>query len=183
MAHPRHDLVADQRRHRQPLLSGNVLALYFAAVDHDYPTARWATYTQWQALGAQVRNGERGTLGIFWKVTDPADDDTGDQRGTDDQTPRRRSAWARAFTVFNAAQVDNDPTAAPAAVKHDPLDRDARAEAFFAAVPAVVRWGAGSPCYRPPADDVLMPAFDAFHSAPDAYGTLAHDPLTAPGRP
>ena len=50
---------------------GNVLALYLAAADRSYPTARWATYKQWQTLGAQVRKGERGTLGIFWKVTDP----------------------------------------------------------------------------------------------------------------
>jgi antirestriction protein ArdC len=162
---------------------GNVLALYLAAIDRGFPTARWATYRQWASLGAQVRKSERGALGIYWKVTDPADDRKDQTDDTNDHTPRRRSAWARAFTVFNAAQVDNDPAAAPAGVEPDPLDRDARAEAFFAAVPAVVRWGAGPPCYRPIPDDVVMPAFDAFHTAPDAYGTLAHDPLTAPGRP
>ena len=85
--------------------------------------------------------------------------------------------------MFNAAQVDNDPAAAPAAVEPDPLDRDARAEAFFAAVPAVVRWGAGNPCYRPTADDVVMPAFDAFHTAPDAYATLAHELTHWTGHP
>ena len=99
---------------------GNVLALYLAAIDHGYPTARWATYKQWQALGAQVRKGERGTLGIFWKVTDPDADDNDERDDTDEQTPRRRSAWARAFTVFNAAQVDNDPAAPTAAADARP---------------------------------------------------------------
>ena len=159
---------------------GNVLALYLAAIDRGFPTARWATYRQWASLGAQVRKSERGTLGVFWKVTDPTDDQRDD---TDVQTPRRRSAWARTFTVFNAGQVDSDPAGPQPAATLDVLDRDASADAFFAAIPAVVHWGAGNPRYRPAADDVVMPAFDAFHSAPDAYGTLAHDPLTAPVGP
>jgi antirestriction protein ArdC len=164
---------------------GNVIALYLAAIDHHYPTARWATYKQWQVLGAQVRKGERGTLGIFWKVTEAkADDADGKADSTDEQTPRRRNAWARTFTVFNAAQVDNDPAATvPAVVVLDPLDRDARAEAFFAAVPAVVRWGAGNPCYRPIPDDVVMPAFDAFHTPADAYATEAHELTHWTGHP
>jgi antirestriction protein ArdC len=144
----------------------NALALHLAAIDHGHPTARWATYKQWTTLGAHVCKGERGTAGIFWKVTDPDD--------TDDETPPQRRAWARAFTVFNAAQVDGDPDTR---VDDDftPLERDARAEAFFAAVPAAVRWGAGNPCYRPTTDDVVMPAFDAFYTGADAYATLAHE--------
>ena len=153
---------------------GNVLALYLAAADRSYPTARWATYKQWSALGAQVRKGERGTRGLFWKLTErDADDDT---VTTDDTTPTpQRSAWARVFTVFNAAQVDNDPNADAAPLDLSPLERDARAETFFAAVPASVRWGAGNPCYRPADDDVLMPTFDAFTTSADAYATLAHE--------
>ena len=85
--------------------------------------------------------------------------------------------------MFNAAQVDNDPAAPAPPPTLDPLDRDARAEAFFAAVPAVVRWGAGNPCYRPATDDVVMPAFDAFHTAADAYGTLAHELTHWTGHP
>jgi antirestriction protein ArdC len=48
---------------------GNVIALYLAAADRQHPTARWATYKQWHTLGAQVRRGEHGTLGIVWKAT------------------------------------------------------------------------------------------------------------------
>ena len=51
-----------------------MLTLYLTATDRGYPSARWATYRQWASLGAQVRKGERGTLGIFWKVTDPTPD-------------------------------------------------------------------------------------------------------------
>jgi antirestriction protein ArdC len=156
---------------------GNVIALYLAAADRQYPNARWATYKQWQTLDAHVRKNERGTLGIFWKITDHQPD-IADDDNAETVEPRQRSAWARTFTVFNAAQVDGDPQPAEP-VDLDPLDRDVRADAFFAAVPAVVRWGSGTPCYRPASDDVVMPAFDALHSAADAYATLAHDPLTA----
>jgi antirestriction protein ArdC len=155
---------------------GNVLALHFAAIDRGDASARWATYKQWEALGGQVRQGERGTRCIYWHVkpaditTDP-DPDTGE---TVELQTTARVAWARAFTVFNAAQVDNDPGAEPVP-ELTPLERDARVNAFFAAIPALVAWGAGNPCYQPATDRVVMPAFDAFHSTADAYATLAHE--------
>jgi len=46
----------------------NVLALWVAAFEACYPTGIWGTYRQWQALGAQVRKDERGSLVVFWKV-------------------------------------------------------------------------------------------------------------------
>lgn len=162
---------------------GNALVLNFVAARQGYPSSQWATYKQWATIGAQVRRGERGTRGIYWHVTDAGtvtetDADTGETVTLQsDSRPR----WARAFTVFNIAQVDGaEQVAQP---EPDPLDRDAHAEAFFAAVPAEIRWGSGNPAYLTGADAVRMPRFDAFHTAGDAYATLAHDPLTAPGRP
>lgn len=163
----------------------NFIALHFATVERGWPTARWATFKQWQSLGAQVRRGEHGTRGIVWKIAERATTDTtgdDDSERDDDTTTRRRMAWARTFTVFNAAQVDNDPNP-PAPVELDPLDRDARAEAFFAAIPAVVRWGIGNPCYRHGSDDIAMPAFDAFHTTANAYATLAHELTHWTGHP
>ena len=162
---------------------GNVLALYLAALDRGYPTARWATYKQWAALGAQVRKGERGTLGIFWKVTDPAADTRRARRHRRaDPAPAQRMG-PRVHRVQRRPGRQRPRRAHGPPPTLDVLDRDARAEAFFAAVPAVVRWGAGNPCYRPAADDVVMPAFDAFHSAADAYGTLAHELTHWTGHP
>lgn len=161
-------------------------ALWFALIgqSHGYPSARWATYKQWQSVGAQVRRGERATWGIYWNVkpaetiteTDP---DSGEPV---ELTTAERVTWARSFKVFNAAQVDNAPNPDPPA-ELTPLQRIERAEAFFAAIPAVVDWGAGDPCYRPAADRVVMPAFDAFDSAEHAYGTLAHELAHWTGHP
>jgi antirestriction protein ArdC len=57
----------------------------------------WATYKQWQSVGAQVRKGEEGTSVVFYKALQVKDRDTGD----DTTIPMMRS-----FTVFNADQVD-----------------------------------------------------------------------------
>lgn len=155
---------------------GNALWFALVAIDRGYPSPQWATFKQWQSVGAQVRKGERGTWGIYWNVrsaetiteTDP---DTGE---TVEVTTAERVTWARSFAVFNVAQVDNAPgVEAPADLT--PLQRIERVEAFFAAVPAAVGWGEGNPCYRPAADRVVMPAFDAFDTCGHAYGTLAHE--------
>ena len=39
----------------------NVLALWVDAIGKAYPTGYWASYRQWQEIGAQVRKGERGS--------------------------------------------------------------------------------------------------------------------------
>ncbi|TIU93071.1 MAG: DUF1738 domain-containing protein, partial [Mesorhizobium sp.] len=44
----------------------NTLALWAAAHSSGYPTGLWGTYRQWQALGAQVRKGEKSTTVVFW---------------------------------------------------------------------------------------------------------------------
>lgn len=151
---------------------GNVLVLYLTATDRAYPTGRWATYKQWHSLGAQVRRGERATQAIKWVEAKPNTDDP-NQPAEGDAKPRRRLIPV-AFSLFNAAQVDNDPHH-----DHDEalpvLERDGRAEAFFAAIPARIAWASGNPCYQPTYDRIVMPAFDAFNTATDAYATLAHE--------
>lgn len=163
---------------------GNALWFALVAIDRGYPSPQWATFKQWQSVGAQVRKGERGTWGIYWNVkpaetiteTDP---DTGE---TVELTTAERVTWARSFAVFNGAQVDNAP-AVEAPADLTPLQRIERAEAFFKAVPAAVGWGEGNPCYRPATDRVVMPTFDAFDTPEHAYGTLAHELAHWTGHP
>lgn len=157
----------------------NALTLAMVAVARGYTSSRWATYKQWASVGAQVRRGEQGTQGIYWHVK-PAQTTT--DTGADGELTRDRVAWARAFSVFNVAQVD-DAADVEATPDLTPLQRIERAEALFAAVPAAVGWGEGNPCYRPATDRVQMPAFDAFTSAEHAYGTLAHELAHWTGHP
>ena len=45
----------------------NTLVLWAAAKNHHYSTCYWATYRQWQEIGAQVKKGEKATVVVFYK--------------------------------------------------------------------------------------------------------------------
>src|SRR5579863_8721780 len=88
-----------------PYRGVNILALWAEAFVQGYSSGNWASYRQWQELGAQVRQGEHGTVVVFFKsIGAPNDEDAKEK-----QPAARRVA--RAYRVFNAAQVDgwDDP--------------------------------------------------------------------------
>ena len=78
----------------------NVLALWASAEAQDFGHGLWATYRQWQSLGAQVRKGEKASPIVFYKVFDKQDADETEER---DGTAR---IYAQASCVFNVGQVD-----------------------------------------------------------------------------
>ena len=110
----------------------NVVSLWVAAELQQYPHAMWASYKQWQELGAQVRMGERSSLVVFYKEyeTEPEPNNASDDG-------KRRVA--RHSTVFNIAQVDG--FALPETPATSIVERDAAADAFFAATDADIRHG------------------------------------------
>ena len=85
---------------------GNVLALMASALLSEYPSGQWATYKQWAGIGAQVRKGERGTGCLFWTLKQEHTTVEDEETGEDVQLSTLPRLRARAFVVFNAAQVD-----------------------------------------------------------------------------
>lgn len=151
----------------------NPLLLWAVAEFCGFPTGLWGTYRQWQALGAQVRRGEKSTTVVFWKQVGatgerPAD---GTEGASDAKTGRR--LFARAFSVFNAAQVDGYDPAATGAINPD--ERIAHAEAFFTNTAVPVVHGEAGAFYRPSTDQVHMPRYELFRGAVEYVGTLAHE--------
>jgi antirestriction protein ArdC len=147
----------------------NVLALWVAAEIADYDNGLWGTYRQWQACEAQVRKGERGTTVVMWKETAPAG---GDDRAGDEDAPARR-IFARAFTVFNVAQVDGYRPE-PVALLPE-TERLAHAEAFIGNLGINTVFGSPNAFYRPATDTVHMPDFGFFHEAAGFYGSWLHE--------
>ena len=146
----------------------NVLALWVAAEIARYDNGLWGTYRQWQALEAQVRKGEHGTTVVLWKETTPAgDDDRADEDG-----PARR-IFARAFTVFNVAQIDGYQPEAVALLPE--TERLAHAEAFIGNLGINTVFGSPNAYYRPATDTVHMPDFGYFHEAAGFYGSWIHE--------
>lgn len=88
----------------KPYRGINTLVLWAAATHANHGSGIWGTYQQWNAKGAQVRRGERGTTVVFWKI-DGQNDKSGRDEENDQEVGRHR-VFARAYTVFNSAQVD-----------------------------------------------------------------------------
>lgn len=147
----------------------NALALWHAAMAGGYADGLWGTYQQWQAAGAQVRKGERSTTVVLWKQIasrESADGDDGDDDG-------RQRMFARAFSVFNVAQVD--------LYDRQPIDvlpeseRLAHAEAFIANLRIRTVFGGSEAYYLHSSDTVFMPDFTSFRDAASFYGVWLHE--------
>jgi len=156
----------------RPYRGINTVSLWAAAYGSGYASGVWGTYKQWQALGAQVRKGEQASLGVLWKEVRRRDEQDRD----DDDHPR---LFARAFSLFNADQVDGyAPEPGPVLPESERL---AGAEAFIAALGIDTVFGATSAYYHIGEDRIHMPAFAAFHEAHGFYATHIHECAHATG--
>jgi antirestriction protein ArdC len=153
----------------------NTLALWIAAQTHGFGSGIWGTYRQWQAINAQVRKGERATTVVLWKEVAARDDDS----GVGDEETAQRRLFARAFSVFNSAQVDGFTR--PAAPILPDSEHIPHAEAFIAALGIPVTFGANAAYYRIDLDRIFMPNFSAFHDAVAHIGTHVHEAAHATG--
>lgn len=158
----------------------NVVALWASADAGGHPSGLWATYRQWQELGAQVRKGEKATDVVFWKALDGKARDDGAEADEADGDERGRRFVARGYGVFNAAQVDG--WTPPVVPELPDAERVGRAERFFAGLGADIRHGGDRACYRPQADVIDMPPFRAFRDAVAYYGVLGHEATHWTGR-
>jgi antirestriction protein ArdC len=147
----------------------NTLALWVEGQVHRYTSGIWGTYRQWAELGAQVRKGERGSCVVFWKMLD-REQENQDGDSVDDGN---RRLFARAYTVFNADQVDGY-TPPPPVIRPVP-ERIERAERFCNTLGIDIRHGGGRAYYSPSTDHVQMPELGAFHEATGYYATLLHE--------
>lgn len=151
----------------------NVLALWASAEAQDFGHGLWATYRQWQSLGAQVRKGEKASPIVFYKVFDKQDADETEER---DGTTR---IYAQASRVFNIAQVDG--YAMPAVSEAEDFDPIPNAEALVAATGAKVRIHGDSAHYTPATDTITMPDRQLFFATESGtagqnwYATLLHE--------
>lgn len=146
----------------------NTLALWAAGYAAGYSDGLWGTYKQSQDAGAQVREGERSTTVVLWseiQVSQQVDNEV------DDDGHRRM--FARAFSVFNIAQVDGYER--PATPELPEAERLAHAEAFIANLGIKTVFGGSEAYYRPSADTVFMPPFTSFRDTVSFYGVWLHE--------
>jgi antirestriction protein ArdC len=128
----------------------------------------WCTYKQAQALGYQVRKGEKSSPVVFWKFPTKAE-----LKANPDAAP-----FARFYSVFNVAQLDGVPVELP--FEGEPFDAIAECESAVSAFMAspshpTLQHGGDRAYYRQLTDTVQMPHREAFNSAGGYYATLFHE--------
>lgn len=153
----------------------NVLALWATAQLKGYPSNVWATYKQWRELGAQVREGEKSSLVVFWKFPESIDRgrEQPDEEPEEEATRKGRGLLARGYVVFNAAQVDGYTP--PQVPELNTAQRIDSADRFFTSLQADVRLGGPCAFYNVEGDFIMMPEFKQFRDVASFYATLSHE--------
>lgn len=149
----------------KPYRGGNLFLLWWAG----HGGATWGTYRQWEAVGAQVRKGEKATRISFWKpLTDPAN-------------PEKKGMVMKGYSVFNQDQVDGwaEADAPKTECAVDPI---VAADAFVDQIGARIHHHEiGRAFYNLTADQITMPAPHLFQATPTSsatelyYSTLLHE--------
>jgi antirestriction protein ArdC len=152
-----------------PYRGVNVLCLWATAQMKEYPSGLWGTYKQWQELGAQIRKGEKATTVVLWKVSEKEDPPVDPEE--DGKT--KKVILARGYSVFNLSQVDGYTP--PDTPKLSEAQRTHAADRFFFGLAADIRHGGDRAFYRPSADYIQMPPYEAFRKAEGYYNVLAHE--------
>lgn len=151
----------------------NVVMLWVVAEMKGYTAPIWMTYRQAQALGGQVRKGEKSALVTYSGTIEKEGE--GDECGGGEEG--RTIRFRKGYTVFNVEQIDGLPGHYYAT--HDtnpnPDAPIAEAEAFFAAIGADIRHGGMEAYFAPGLDYIQMPPFERFQEAGRYYEVLAHE--------
>ena len=182
------------RRLPEQLVSGNAyrgvnaLHLSVAHIAKGYRDNRWATATQIQALGGQVRPGEPATPVLVDTVDDeqapppPGAPDTGQPAGGEQDPAQARPPMVRCDAVFNVEQADG--------LSADDRDKKSKSETHDLAERVIQESGihvahvhGDRAFYNRHTDKVTLPERDQFASADGYYQTALHELGHATGHP
>lgn len=157
----------------KPYRGINNLILSVVATSEGYELPLWGTYKQAQALGGNVRKGEKGTPVVLWKPVEK----------TNDEGEEESFLIARYFTVFNVAQMDGIEIPAKFLTKREPvevLEGVTQALAYDGG-PTVRHLRQDRAFYTPATDTITLPDLDQFRS-PEAYAeTALHEVIHSTG--
>ena len=152
---------------KDPYQGINVPSLWIDQQIKQYTSTHWATFKQWQSIGANVRRGEKASIIVFYKSLKVREETP------DGESELKNIPMLRHFTVFNADQVDGyDNAEANTTKPHDDLvTRIERAEQFCKHTGADIRTGGQGAYFSPAGDYVNMPQSCAFHDTAKATAT------------
>jgi antirestriction protein ArdC len=146
----------------------NHIMLSIAQEEAGYEKPVWGTFKQWQAMGGNVKKGEKGTPIIFWSRVEYDDKDNPGEKKT--------KAILKESYVFNLDQVEgidrskfDEPETLSEDLRRTDID-DIRSAL------GIDLTHAGDRAYFSPNDDkIVMPPFGEFKTPEGYYGTLLHE--------
>ena len=154
----------------------NVLSLWAS----NHASNWWGTYQQWQAIGGQVRKGEKSSTVVYFQPV--AKQGKAKQEAAGNAEPDT-FLLMKHYSVFNLEQVDALPNEdgtpgviqLPGAAVLSHNERIDAAEQFFSAIGGTVNHGGDRAYYTAGTDRIQMPVFNAFAEPEAYYSTLAHE--------
>lgn len=162
----RADATADKNVVSQKPYQGiNRLILGLSSMANGFSNPAWASYKQWQSLGANVLAGSKGTKIVYFQpVTVKKDKTTGEESSY---------ALLKTYTVFNAAQTDIPvvPVDSPI-TDFDPIPE---CERRILKTGATISHGGDAAFYSPAHDRIQLPQQSSFVSVENYYATAFHE--------
>jgi len=144
----------------------NIPLLWMAAQERDSSRNEWLTFNQAKSLGAMVKKGAKGVMGVFFSRV-PKKEDEGDA-ATGATIPVLKAFW-----LFNVLDVDGLEIS-PAA-ECPIFQRMEEAENLLAATGATIHWRGTQACYLPALDEIRMPERERFTRPVNAYAVALHE--------
>lgn len=146
---------------------------YFLLSMLGFADPTFLTYKQAQAIGGNVKKGEKGFPVIFWKFIETVED------GVKTTIP-----MLRYFTVFNVSQCEGIKYTAPVVPEKPEFQGIEAAEKIAAGFNGPsVSFGGDRACYRKDADAVTVPNKAQFETEGEFYSTLFHELGHSTGHP
>jgi len=150
---------------QKPYQGINRLILGMSSMARGYTVPVWASYKQWESLGANVRKGEKGTRIVFFSPVTKENKQTGETESY---------AVLKAYWVFNASQVDGIEIV-PTETTEGTFNSIERAEDRIVKTGAVISHGGDAAFYMPSQDRIQLPNKTAFDTESSYYATAFHE--------
>jgi len=147
--------------------------LWAAQAARGYTRRTWITYKQAEALGGQVRKGEKACPVIYYGSAPVRG---GGHDGSDPDADGKTYRFLKLFHVFNVEQIDDLPPDFRAETVAEPRELPAISE-WVRRVGAPIRIGGARAFYSPVADAIHIPPVEAFDDEEAWSATLAHEAI------
>jgi len=133
-----------------------------------YQSNVWASFKQWQDLGAKVKLHEKGTQIVFYKPV------SGVKKNEQGEVESVYNCVFNTSYVFNAEQVEGIEIK-PRDIEDKPFLNNVNIDNMVNNTGASIRHGGNSAYYKRDDDFINMPVKSDFNSEANYYATLLHE--------